>query len=268
MGTILIGTCGYDYKEWTGPVYPEGTKDKDRLPFYSKLFSTVEIDNTYYGMPTAQSMAKKLMDGGPALTFAIKAYRSLTHDINPATWDVDAKTYREAIDPIMKAGRLEGILFQFPYCFHYTVENRWYLDKVLSYFSDVRPVVEFRNADWSNSRVIEALRGRNIPLASLDMPDLTGLPPQTDVVTGPLAYIRLHGRNEKAWWGSDKAAQYNYLYSDVQLESMVDRVQRIAGLVDRVLVYFNNHPNGFAVANAQTLAGMLRKLGLLTETKD
>jgi uncharacterized protein YecE (DUF72 family) len=85
MSKILIGTCGYGYKEWTGPVYPEGTKEKAKLGLYSGLFGTVELDNTYYGMPKPEHMAKKLVDGGPDLTFSIKANDSLTYKVNLAT---------------------------------------------------------------------------------------------------------------------------------------------------------------------------------------
>jgi uncharacterized protein YecE (DUF72 family) len=104
MAKILVGTCGYGYNEWVGPVYPEGTKPAARLSLYSGLFRTVELDHTYYGMPKAANLEKMLVAGGPDLTFSIKAYRSLTHEINPASWEGDAKTYREAIDPASGPG--------------------------------------------------------------------------------------------------------------------------------------------------------------------
>jgi uncharacterized protein YecE (DUF72 family) len=127
MAEILIGTCGYYYDEWVGPVYPPGTKRPARLGLYAGMFSTVELDNTYYGMPTVKSMEKKLADGGPGLSYAVKAYRTLTHDRDPATWDADVRAYREAIAPMLQAGRLEKVLFQFPYSFHYEDDNRRYL---------------------------------------------------------------------------------------------------------------------------------------------
>jgi uncharacterized protein YecE (DUF72 family) len=265
MSTILIGTCGYYYKEWAGPVYPVGTKQAALLGLYAGMFPTVEIDNTYYGMPTAQTMAKKLVDGGPSLTFSIKAYKTLTHERNPATWAADVKAYREGLTPVLEAGRLEKVLFQFPYSFHYEDDNRRYLAKLLDYFKDVPCAVEFRGADWFTESVFEALRDRGISLVSLDMPELPGLPPLTELVTAKTAYVRLHGRQKEAWWGSDKWAQFNYLYKDQELEAWVDRIRRIMGQADRLLVYFNNHPNGHAVKNAHTLTKMLGKAGILTE---
>jgi uncharacterized protein YecE (DUF72 family) len=267
MAKILIGTCGYGYKEWTGPVYPEGTKDREKLGLYTGMFPTVELDNTYYGMPLAAHMEKKLIDGGPALTFSIKANDSLTHVRKPAEWEERAKTYREAIDPVLQAGRLEAVLFQFPYSFHYEDDNRRYLAKLLDFFKDVPSAVEFRGADWYTNRVFEALKDRRVSLVSLDMPELKGLPPLTETVTAKTAYIRLHGRNAEKWWGSDSTAQYDYLYKDSELEAWADRIKRIAVQADRVLVYFNNHARGQAVKNAKTLIGILEKVGLLGNEK-
>jgi uncharacterized protein YecE (DUF72 family) len=264
MAEILIGTSGYSYTEWVGPVYPEGTKQKDFLGCYAGLFRTVELNFSYHRMPEAKNLSKMLVDGGPNLTFSIKAFKTMTHEINPGQWEGEAKTYLTAIEPLIEARRLEAVLFQFPYSFHYTVDNRKYLDKLLAYFKGVPVAVEFRTADWCTGKVIEGMKSRNVPLVSLDMPELPKLPPTMDVVTAPLAYIRLHGRNKEAWWGKDEHARYDYLYSDSEVEAWAARIQRITELADRILVYFNNHPFGKAVRNAQTLEKLLGKIGLFT----
>jgi uncharacterized protein YecE (DUF72 family) len=100
---------------------------------------------------------------------------------------------------MLNEGRLDAVLFQFPYSFHYTPDNRRYLDRLLTYFMEVPAAVEFRTADWYTGKVIEGMKSRNVPLVSLDLPELPKLPPLMDVVTAPLAYIRLHGRNKEAW---------------------------------------------------------------------
>jgi uncharacterized protein YecE (DUF72 family) len=218
-------------------------------------------------MPKAANLEKMLVSGGPVLTFSIKAYRSLTHEINPSFWEGDAKTYREAIDPLLRAGRLEAVLFQFPPQFTYEADNRRYLDKLLTCFKDVHAAVEFRTPEWYTGRVIEGMRERGASLVSLDMPDLKDLPPLMDVVTAPFSYIRLHGRNGEAWHGSDEVARYDYLYRDNELEAWVDRIKRIVVQADRILIYFNNHARGQAVKNGQTLVGILDKAGLLNEAE-
>jgi uncharacterized protein YecE (DUF72 family) len=269
MADVLIGTCGYSYHEWVGPVYPAGTKPGGYLACYAGLFPTVELDFAFYSMPRAENLAKMLVDGGPGLSFSIKAFQELTHRVDPAKWTDVAERYLEAIGPLREpspgfpGGRLEAVLFQFPYQFGYTPENRRYLGKLLDYFQGVPCAVEFRRADWYTGRVIEGMKERKIPLVALDMPDLRGLPPQMDVVTADLAYIRLHGRNRESWWGSDAAARYDYLYADRELEAWADRLERIAEQTHRILVYFNNHPKGKAARNAQTLGRLLVELGLL-----
>jgi len=259
MAEILVGTSGYSFHEGVGPVYPEGTKPNSYLPCYAQLFPTVELNFSYYAMPKAGNLAKMLADAGPNLTFSIKAYQTMTHKID-SKWEAEASTFLKAIKPILEAGRLEAVLFQFPYSFHYTPANRSYLDKLIKYFGGVPVAVEFRKADWYTAKVIDGMKSRRVPLVSLDMPELPKLPPAMDVVTAPLAYIRLHGRNKEAKRGKDDHARYNYLYSNNEVEAWVTRIERIAQLADRVLVYFNNFPFTKAVQNAQTLEKLLKNI--------
>ena len=254
---VMIGTSGYSYIEWVGSVYPAGTRQKDFLALYAGQFRTVELNFSYHRMPEAKYLAKMLVDAGPGLSFAIKAHRTLTHEVDPYKWEDEANTYLTAIQPLLEAKRLEAVLFQFPYSFHYTDDNRRYLDKLLKFFKGVPTAVEFRTVDWYTGRLIEGMRNREITLVSLDMPELPKLPPLMDVVTAPLAYIRLHGRNKEAWWGSDEYSRYDYLYSDQEVQAWADRVERIVEQARRILVYFNNHPKGKAAKNAVTLITLL-----------
>jgi uncharacterized protein YecE (DUF72 family) len=123
MSIIKIGTCGYSYTEWTGPVYPEGTQKEDFLALYAGMFPTVELDYAYYQMPTAEQL-EGMAEKAAGLTFAIKAYQTLTHKVDASRWKEDAQTYRDSLVPLLEAGRLEAVLFQFPYSFHYEPEHR------------------------------------------------------------------------------------------------------------------------------------------------
>ena len=264
MAVILIGTCGYSYKEWVGPFYPEGTKTDSYLRYYARQFPTVEIDYTYYRMPQADNLRRMMETAGPDLTFAVKATDTLTHKIDPTKWRDEAKTYIKAVEPMLTAGRLEAVLFQFPYSFHYNDNNRKHLNSLLKEFTGIPSVVEFRHNDWVNNRVFEGLKSRGVAYASLDLPDLKGLPPVLDVATSPLAYFRLHGRNADAWWNSpDSKERYDYLYTDAELEGAAERIKQIITKVDRLLIFFNNHVFGKAIRNAITLKKILEKAGLL-----
>ncbi|MCL2127868.1 MAG: DUF72 domain-containing protein [Treponema sp.] len=266
MGTISVGTCGYHYNEWIGPFYPPGTRQEGFLAYYAGKFSVLELNFTYYQMPSAEQLQRMVEACGQKPGFAVKAHRTLTHDVDPAKWPDETKTYLKAIEPLRNAGRLEAVLFQFPHSFHYTADNRRHLGRLLENFSGTPSAVEFRNAEWGNNRVIEELKKRGVAYVSTDLPDLRGLPPVLDVPTSPLAYFRLHGRNAQTWWGSDSKARYDYLYSDEELEGAAERIKRIAVKAARVLVFFNNHARGQAVRNAETLKKILEKAGLMNGT--
>lgn len=253
----MIGTSGYSYTEWVGPVYPEHTKAHEYLGLYASLFGTVELNFSYYRMPEAPQL-KLMLEQAPGLTFSIKAHESLTHTIKVGSWAEDAKLYRSALEPLLQEHALSTVLLQFPYSFHYEVEQRRYLDSLIKFFHDVPLAVEFRNSQWYNNRTLEALRRLQVAFVSLDLPQIQGNPPIMDVVTAPLAYVRMHGRNQQAWWGSDAAARYDYLYSEQELLSLLERIKGLCVEAKTVLVYFNNHRRGQAVKNAQQLRSLLQ----------
>jgi uncharacterized protein YecE (DUF72 family) len=276
MGSVRVGTSGYGYLEWVGPVYPAGTAREDFIGLYSRRFRTVELNETAYGMPTAAGLAALAESSGPALSFAVKAHESLTHRVDPHGWKATAHAFVEALEPLREAGRLEAVLLQFPPAFGYGVDERRYLDSLISLLGasphgnstagHLQLAVEFGDPAWYNNRVFDALRSRSVAVASVDLPELGGLPPVIDLVTAPLAYIRLHGRNAHAWWGSDSASRYDYLYTEAELRAWVQRVRGIASRAQKVLVYFNNYRSGQAAANAETFAGLLEKAGMLAES--
>jgi uncharacterized protein YecE (DUF72 family) len=277
MGSVCVGCSGYGYLEWVGPVYPAGTAREDFIGRYARSFRTVELNDPAYEMPTAAGLLELAGRAGPMLSFSVKAYEELTHRIDPAGWKARARDFVEALEPLREAGRLEAVLLQFPSSFRYGADERRYLDSLVAALGasphggphpggpargGLPLAVEFRDRAWYNNRVFDALRERSVAVASLDLPELGGLPPVIDLVTAPLAYIRLHGRNARAWWGSDAASRYDYLYTDAELRAWVQRIRGIAARAERVLVYFNNYRGGQAAANAASFAAMLADAGL------
>lgn len=256
MATVLIGTSGYDYLEWRELFYPRDLPREEFLAFYALSFPTVELNFSYYRMPAAGGMAAMLRRAGETLDFSVKAHRSLTHDIDPACWKERAAEYRRALKPLAQAGRLGAVLFQFPSSFHYEPDRRKYLDALLRELADLPAVVEFRNPAWQNTRVYDALRSRGTGICVTDMPDLRGLPQSADVATSDRGYIRFHGRNGRAWWGSDAAERYNYLYTPEELEGWERRIRCLRAQVRSLRIYFNNHRAAQAARNAK----MLQKL--------
>lgn len=261
-GRILIGTSGYSYDDWVGPVYPPGTQKKDFLALYAAEFPVVELNFSYYAQPTARTLERMVAATPLTFQFALKAHRSMTHEIGD-TWESDIATFREGIKPLSESGRLAAVLLQFPHGFAYTTESRTRLSRLCDGLSGLPLVVEFRRSEWHKEKVFEGLRERGVSLASVDEPDLPGLLRPTTEVTGPLGYIRMHGRNKETWWTGDNASRYDYLYNKTELTEWTKRIREILEKVPVLLLFFNNHWRGNAAQNAREMRMLLRGEGLL-----
>jgi uncharacterized protein YecE (DUF72 family) len=255
MGEMLIGTSGYSYDDWRGILYPESLPKEEFLRYYALFFPFVELNFSYYAMPKASSLVAMVAKTPSGFCFSVKAHRSLTHEPG-STWRDDAAVFVEALAPMSEADRLLTVLVQLPYSFHHTPENRSYLASLLSALSPLPLAVEFRNDEWQTERVFDELERRGVGVVMVDRPELPGLPPLGDRVTGDLAYVRFHGRNAGAWWSGDATSRYDYLYSVDELAVAVPRLRRMAK-AERVLIAFNNHARGNAVRNARELKSII-----------
>ncbi len=122
---IRIGTAGWQYKDWSGIVYPAKPRPRgfDELAFIAEYFDTVEINTSFYG-PPRPSASKKWLESianNPNFRFTAKLFRSFTHDRNPAP--NDERDFKDGIAPIAEADRLGALLLQFPWSFKNTAEN-------------------------------------------------------------------------------------------------------------------------------------------------
>ena len=289
----LIGTSGYDYPEWKGAFYPENLKRKDFLSYYSTQFNALELNNTFYNMPTAERMKGFYERSEGRLSFSVKANRLLTHETG-ADWRENAKAFQMAVSPLLEKNSLCTVLFQFPQSFHYTKDNRIYLSNLIEEFKGFPVVIEFRHVDWVRDSVFEGLKERGAEIAYCDMPKLKYLPPSVGSMdsvnsvpvtnslpaanfmpaanfagstssasstpaAGGLFYLRLHGRNSDAWYSDSQSgsARYKYNYSDAELSEFLPVIQNIIITGKKPVVFFNNHPNGSGPLNARRLQKML-----------
>ena len=294
MPEILIGTSGYDYPEWRGVFYPAGLKRADFLPYYATQFNALELNSSFYNMPTAERLLSFWERSGGALKFSVKANRLLTHEIG-RDWKSAAQEFLAALKPLAQNESLASALFQFPQSFHYTDQNRMYLSALLAQFRGLPAVVEFRHAEWIRPSVFEGLSERGASLAFCDMPELKNLPNKNFLqaqegglpFAGKIAYIRLHGRNASAWYAKENDAQekerlqdhnalpglpaspksaahdrngsarYRYDYSDAELSEFAPVIQQAASQGRQVQVFFNNHPDGSGAKNAKRMREMV-----------
>jgi uncharacterized protein YecE (DUF72 family) len=255
--SIYIGTSGYSYADWVGPFYPVGTKAHDFLRIYSSHFRMVELNFSYYRQPEASMLGRMVETTPDGFLFTIKAHKSVTHEISE-DWRRDVATFRGGIAPLEESKRLCGVLMQFPYSFHYTPDNRRYLDAVCTEMGDIPLIVEFRNSEWQRKQVYAGLQRRHIATTVADYPHIAKLPKAEAVITSDLGYVRFHGRNEANWWKGDNASRYDYLYSDSELDEWLGKIDQMSRNSHVLVLVFNNHWRGQAVNNADQLATLLQ----------
>ena len=257
MADILIGTSGYDYTEWKGLFYPEKLPRKDYLSFYSTQFNALELNNTFYSMPTRQRILSYIERSESRLHFSIKMPKTFTHE-SLADWKSAVSEFKESVNPMAENNLLASLLFQFPHTFDYSNDNRIYLSELLKAFSEFHCVVEFRNAGWSRASVFEGLVIRNVSVAFCDMPEPIELGSRTlSSFIGPEAYGRLHARRNDAWYSDSSEENY---YSDEELAKFLSGIKLALSEGRRCQLYFNNNPDGTGLANAIRLKDMVKKL--------
>ena len=265
-----IGTSGYSFSDWKGPIYPKNIKDPSLLPYYEiELgFDTVEINFTYYRLPnarTTEALAKKVSD---KFTFVVRSNKDMTHEI----WSDKKRTeiidnsdvftqFIEGLRPMTEKNKLSCILLQFPVFFLASSRNEDYILQCKDRLKGVPLVVEFRNKAWISDRTFDFLKNNELGFCIVDEPPLPRLVPYKPIATSDVAYFRFHGRN-KNWFRASREERYNYLYSEEELKKFVPDIEKMARSGLNTLVFFNNCHAGSAARNAL----MMKKfLGLIDE---
>jgi uncharacterized protein YecE (DUF72 family) len=258
--SLHVGTCGFSYRDWVGPFYPQGIKQLDMLPYYAERFGSVEIDSTYYAIP--QPRLFKSMDErtAPGFRFTVKVPGSITHLPAEATpLSNEAAAFRECLEPIRVNGKLAAVLAQFPNSFRPGPDSYRRLEQMREFWPEMNLIAEFRHRSWQDDATLEQLRQLNIGWCNVDEPRFASLMRPGSEVTSSTGYVRLHGRNYGNWWKQDRASheRYDYLYSANELTEWLPRIAAIDERAKETYVFFNNHHVGNAAANARQLADML-----------
>ncbi len=260
---IRIGTSGYSYKDWVGPFYPEGTKQGDYLDYYAGRFDTTELNFTYYRMPTAGMLANIGNKVRPGFVFSVKTPGEITHERDDDPLPA-VRQFNDALVPLKERDQFACALVQFPYSFHATEESEDYLKRLREGFGDTEVVVEFRNRDWVSEDTFDLLHDNDMGFVCVDQPQFDSLLPPIAIATGPVAYVRFHGRNYQKWWHHDEAwERYDYEYRADELAEWVPRIKAMDEQKETnlTLVYMNNHWEGKATASAELLGDLLAEAG-------
>ena len=260
---IRVGPAGWSYTDWSGYAYPaRKPKGFHEATYLAEFFDTIEINTSFYN-PIRADYAKGWLGRVAAnrnFMFTAKMWQRFTHD--PKASGEDEKLVRAGFDVLRDAGKLGAVLLQFPFSFHRTRETMAYLDGVLKRFSDYPLVVEVRHATWKAPEVFALLRERGVGFCNIDQPVIgRSLEPSAET-TGPIGYVRLHGRRYDTWFNDNESIpgyeRYNYLYSEEELRPWAERVEKVAEAAREVYVITNNHYQGKGVVNALQLISMLK----------
>jgi len=261
---IKIGTSGFSFPDWKGRVYPVGIRDRDMLSFYEKDlgFHTLEVNFTYYSLPSQKSFAAMSRKTSSGFEFVVKSFKGMTHEIrNKETGEIIDnreifKKFKYSLDPLIEDGKLAGVLAQFPYVFFPNRENFGYLERFKGEMGNLPLVFEFRNQAWLKEGTFDFLEKNGIGFCIVDEPKLEKLMPYLPRATSEIAYFRFHGRNPN-WFNVPASVRYDYLYSEKELKEFVPDINDISGKTPKTFVFFNNCHAGSAAKNAAQMARLL-----------
>jgi uncharacterized protein YecE (DUF72 family) len=249
---VWLGTSGYSYGDWIGAFYPPGTRPGRMLPYYSRHFPLVELNFTFYRLPTPAMLARLADQTPESFQFIVKFPRTLSHEENPD----DLAPFRLAVEQLAGRGRLLGLLCQLPQASHDDAGRRQWLTTLGDAFAGYRLGVEFRHRSWFHPDVAPWLAERDMDLVAVDVPDIPALYPRGLFQSGPRLYVRFHSRNARNWYASDKE-RYDYDYSDVELQEWIGQLQSQSDKSDRAMLLFNNCQRSHAVVNAQRMRELI-----------
>jgi uncharacterized protein YecE (DUF72 family) len=237
---ILVGTSGWQYRDWRGRFYPDDLAQKDWLPYFSERFPVVEVNNTFYMLPKEETFVRWRESSADGFLFVIKASRYITH----------IRRLRECREPVSRmwarcrrlGKKLGPVLFQLP-------PNLRADPALLSDFlrvlpASMRAAFEFRHPSWGSEEVLDILDRSGCALVLADRPGWR----VPDTITGAWGYVRFHQGRPSAPG-----------YTRSKLRRFAGRLA--AGPAEETFVFFNNDQGGAAVRDARTLTELLRDRG-------
>jgi uncharacterized protein YecE (DUF72 family) len=238
---IHVGCSGWNYPHWRERVYPKGLPPKRWLEHYAALFDTVEVNNTFYRLPSVSAVQGWVEQTPPSFVLAVKMSRYITHIRRLRDLEGGLGRFYERIEPLARSPKLGPVLWQLPPTFKRDDER---LGAALGVLPAGRHAFEFREASWYVQEVYELLRRHGVALV---IPDSPKYPFGALELTADWTFIRFHhGRRGR---GGN--------YSERELEEWAERIAGWRDAGNGVYAYFNNDWNAYAVKNGLRLKRLL-----------
>jgi uncharacterized protein YecE (DUF72 family) len=248
---LRVGTSSWSHDSWKGTVYPQGAKPGEYLSHYAKRFDTVEIDATWYRIPSESLIRKWDRDTPEGFVFSAKVPSVITHEKRLVGCEGELKEFLRVMDLL---GPKRGpLVFQFPYDFkpdQFDLLSRF----VGGLPSGFQFALEVRHKGWLTDKFYDLLRGRGIALVLLDLSWM----PKLDLLTTDWTYVRFIGDRKKI---EAQTTTWEKIIVD-RAKEMAEWVPRIQKYLDDGVItwaYFNNHYAGHAPGSADLFLGFLEK---------
>jgi len=239
MKPVYVGCSGWSYKHWRGRLYAKDLPARRWLERYAEEFATVEVNATFYRLPTRKAVETWAEQTPKGFTFALKVSRYLTHVKRLTGVETGIKRFLEPLEPLLEAGKVGPFLWQFPETFH---RDDARLRDALEGLPDGRHCFEFRHPSWFADEVYALLAARN---AALVIGHDSRREPFPTEMTADWTFVRFHH-------GSGRSGRY----SEAELERWKRRIAAWRSRVE-VFAYFNNDRQGIAVDNGRWLRDRL-----------
>ncbi len=241
---IHIGTSGWHYRHWRGRYYPQTLLAKKWLAFYARDFHCVEVNNSFYRLPSSKTITQWTELTPAGFVFAVKASRLMTHMKKLKDCQEPLQQFLQAVTGF--GDKLGPILFQLPPRWHLNLERLRDFLQILP--KERRYAFEFRDPSWHCPPVYELLQAFDIGFCQFDLAGWQS----PEVVTSQLVYLRLHG----------PGAAYSGCYEEANLRQWSDKIKQWADEGREVFVFFDNDQNAYAVQNARQLQAMISEAEL------
>ncbi len=290
---ILVGTASWSDPGFVEHWYPKKMPAGARLAWYAQQFEMVEVNSTFYAVPDPRLVERWCRSTPDRFTFDVKLHQLLSrHSTNvrllpPALQrkaQIDAKgrvkltpeiergmieQFRKPIEILRDSGKLGALLLQLSPAFSPKMYQLSELNDLLGAFGQDRVAVELRNRNWVEGDQLNAtldfMRAHSAAFVLVDAPvekHFTIMPPDLNEITMPqLSYLRLHGRNARAYTtGKTVASRFNYDYSDEEIGEIAQRARRLAREAKEVHIVFNNNARDYAPHGAARMRTALGQM--------
>ena len=289
-GKILVGTASWSDPGFVERWYPKGMKAGERLGWYAQHFDMVEVNSTFYAVPEPRMVERWSAATADDFIFDVKLHQLLSRHsaqakllppelqrraqtdekgrvkLTPEIEEAVMRAFLRSIEPLRRDGKLGALLLQLSPAFSPRKHQLDELDQIIKATRDYRLAIEFRNSNWVTKeqlpKTIDFLRTNDVAFVNVDAPateHFTIIPSEIDQVTNPeIAYLRLHGRNARAYLtGKTVADRFNYDYTEDEVKEVAERSKKLAMEASETHVVFNNNALDYAPRAATRLRAAL-----------